>query len=507
MTKNLVAALDQGTTGTRCIVFDQHGTQIVASYLEHRQYYPRPGWVEHDAAEIWANARQVLADCLSGRAAAVEDVAALGITNQRETTVLWDKRSGEPIANAIVWQDTRTQSMCQDLIRRGEERMIREKTGLPVATYFSATKIKWLLQHVSGARELAAQGKVVFGNIDTWLIWWLTGGPDGGIHVTDVTNASRTMLLNLETCDWDHELLALFDIPEAMLPPIRGSSEVYGETKCREVLAAAIPVAGDLGDQQAALLGQAAIRDGDVKNTYGTGCFMLMNTGPRPVASHNGLLTTVGFALGADARCYALEGSIAVAGAAIQWLRDNLGLIASAGETAAIAASVEDSGGVFFVPAFAGLFAPYWDMRARGAILGLTGYTGRAHIVRATLEAICYQTRDVLEAMQADAGIALHSLKVDGGAARNDVLMQLQADILGVPVLRPVVYETTALGAAYAAGLAVGLWPSAENLARNWQLDRMFEPVWDDARREQAYAGWQRAVSKAQAWLPEEAVS
>ena len=496
-----VAAIDQGTTGTRCMVFDRTGRVVCSSYEEHRQILPRPGWVEHDPREVWAKSRGVLRAALDVGGLRPADIAALGIANQRETTIVWDRRTGEPLYNAIVWQCTRTDGQCRRLLEAGLEPLIRERTGLRVATYFSATKLLWLLENVPGLRAAAERGEVLFGTVDTWLIWNLTGGPRGGAHITDVTNASRTMLMNLTTLDWDDDLLRALDIPRAMLPEIRPSSDPagYGAVACDGY---GWPVCGALGDQQAALVGQTCFAAGEAKNTYGTGSFMLLNTGARPMPSASGLLTTVAYDLGAGGgRAYALEGSIAVTGAAVQWLRDNLGLIQQAAETAEIAASVPDAGGIYFVPAFSGLYAPHWDMDARGAIVGLTRFTNRAHLVRATLEAICYQTREVLDAMETDSGIALSTLKVDGGAAANDVLMQLQADILGVPVVRPTVRETTALGAAYAAGLSVGLWPDTDALRANWDVERTFAPAWDDARRTAGYHGWARAVDRARGWI------
>ena len=432
-----------------------------------------------------------------------KEIAGIGITNQRETTLVWDRHTGRPLHNAIVWQCTRTLPLCQRLIDDGLEETFRAKAGLPVATYFSGPKIKWLLDNVPGLLQKAEAGDALFGNMDTWLIWNLTGGVDGGAHVTDPTNASRTMLMNLQTLDWDDELLRMLEIPRPMLPTIRPSSDgnAYGYTRLAGTPGGQVPVCGDLGDQQAALFGQACYGKGEAKNTYGTGCFLLLNTGTQIVPSQSGLLTTVGYSLEHSRATYALEGSIAITGAAVQWLRDNLGLIQDAAETEGIARSVEDTGGCYFVPAFSGLFAPYWDMYARGVIVGLTRYVNKAHIVRATLEAICYQTRDVMEAMYRDSGIALTSLKVDGGATVNDFLMQLQADILGVPVVRPTVNETTALGAAYAAGLATGLWSGLEDLRANWGLDRTFEPTWSKDRREEGYSGWKKAVARTRGWV------
>jgi glycerol kinase len=497
MTK-YAAAVDQGTTGTRFMIFDRRGQVVGSMYEEHAQIYPQPGWVEHDAAEIWTRTRHVIEGALAAGGIEPAELAGIGVTNQRETTVVWDPATGEPLCNAVVWQDTRTRELCQQLIAAGLEPVLREKTGLPVATYFSGPKLRWLLDNVPGLRKKAEVGGAIFGNIDTWIIWNLTGGA----HVTDVTNASRTMLMNLRTLDWDDELLEMLAIPRRMLPAIRPSSDpaLYGTTQLNGPVGGAVPVCGDLGDQQAALFGQTCYDVGEAKNTYGTGCFMLLNTGGKPIPSQSGLLTTVAYGLPSGAT-YALEGSIAITGAAIQWLRDNLGLIQSAAETEAIAQSVEDAGGIYFVPAFSGLFAPYWDMDARGVIVGLTRYVTRAHVVRATLESICYQTRDVLEAMQADAGIELTALKVDGGATVNNFLMQLQADILGVEVVRPVVHETTALGAAYAAGLATGLWSGLDELRANWGVDRVFQPQWDEARREETLAGWTKAIERSRGWV------
>ncbi len=497
---NYVAAVDQGTTGTRFMIFDHAGKVVASHYEEHHQIYPQPGWVEHDAGEIWDRTRTTIGGAMAKGQVRANDLAAIGVTNQRETTVVWNPKTGEPYYHAIVWQDTRTQSICQRLIDEGHEARIRELTGLPVATYFSGPKIQWLLENVDGLRAKTERGDALFGNIDTWVIWNLTGGPRGGVHITDYTNASRTMLLNLRTLDWDDELLKLFAIPRAMLPKLCSSSDrdLYGFTVPTGPCGGRVPICGDLGDQQAALFGQVGFDAGEAKNTYGTGCFLLLNTGKEIVPSKSGLLTTVA---SRGETCYALEGSIAIAGAAVQWLRDNLKLIANAAETEEIAQSVADTGGVYFVPAFNGLFAPHWDMYARGTLVGMTRYTTRAHLVRATLEAECYQTREVIDAMQKDSGVALKSLKVDGGAVKNNFLMQLQADILGAQVVRPTVNETTALGAAYAAGLAVGFWKSLDELRQNWGIDRVFEPQWDAARREEGYAVWKKAVERAKGWL------
>lgn len=496
----VVAAIDQGTTGTRCILFDLQGRPVASAYREHRQIFPQPGWVEHDPAEIWARTQDVVAEAV--RAAPGAHVTAVGVTNQRETVVAWDVRTGAPVYNAIVWQDTRTGPDCRALIDAGWDDDVRRRTGLPISTYFSATKIRWLQAHVPAVRELAAGGHLRVGTIDTWLIWNLTGGPRGGAHVTDATNASRTLLCNLAALEWDPVLVERFGVPAAALPAIRPSvpAEPYGHTRSDGPFGTAAPVCGDLGDQQAALVGQTCFDPGEAKNTYGTGSFLLQHVGGRPAQSAHGLLATAAYTL-PDARAYALEGSVAVTGAAVQWLRDNLGLIADAAETDAIARQVPDTGGTYFVPAFSGLFAPHWDMRARGAILGLTRFVTRAHLVRATLEAIGFQSREVLDAMVADSGRPLTALKVDGGATANDFLMQLQADILGVPVVRPRVRETTALGAAYAAGLAAGVFGSTREVRGLWQVDRTFEPTWSADRRETALVAWKRAVERTRGWL------
>jgi glycerol kinase len=501
-----VGALDQGTTGTRFILFDESGRPVASSYREHRQIYPRPGWVEHDPMEIWERASSVVGNALDAAGAPASDLAAIGITNQRETTLVWDKRTGSPLANAIVWQDTRTRDLCQMLENDGLGERVRDLTGLPIATYFSGPKLSWLLDQDAELRQKAESGEALFGTVDSWLVWNLTGGTDGGRHVTDVTNASRTLLMNIRSLDWDDEMLSLLSIPREMLPVVVPSSsrDAFGVTRADGPVGRQAPLCGVLGDQQAALFGQACFDAGDSKNTYGTGCFALLNTGSDPVYSTSGLLTTVAYGLDAGTT-YALEGSIAIAGAAVQWLRDNLGLIRSAAETEALSESVDDSAGIYFVPAFSGLFAPYWDMNARGVIVGLTRYVNSAHIARATLEAICYQTRDVLEAMSADLGGSgqLTSLRVDGGASVNNLLMQLQADILGLPVVRPEITETTALGAAYAAGLAAGVWEGFGQLREYWSAQRTFEPQWDEERRERSYAGWKRAVDRSRDWIGE----
>jgi len=493
-----IAAIDQGTSSTRFMVFDRGGAAIALAQKEHRQIYPEPGWVEHDPREIAARTREVVAEALERHALAPGDLAAIGITNQRETTVVWDRQTGQPVYNAIVWQDTRVAEMVAGLAREGGQDRFRARTGLPLATYFSAAKIRWILDHVAGARQRAAAGRLAFGNIDTYLVWELTGGVNGGIHVTDVTNASRTQLMNLETLSWDGELLRAFGIPRALLPEIRSSSEVYGHAVWDPVKG--VPLAGILGDQQAALVGQACFAPGEAKNTYGTGCFLLMNTGPKPVASTCGLLTTVAYRLGGEPARYALEGSVALAGALVQWMRDNLGLIASSGSIEALARTVEDNGGVYFVPAFSGLYAPYWKDSARGVIAGLTRYANQGHLGRAVLEATAFQTREVLDAMEQDSGIHLATLRADGGMVANELLMQFQADILDRPVVRPVMRETTALGAAYAAGLAVGYFTDLDDLRSNWRADRTWQPAMEEARRARLYRYWKKAVTRSFDW-------
>ena len=497
-----VAAVDQGTTSTRFMIFDHAGNEVAKHQLEHEQILPRAGWVEHNPLEIWERTAAVVGTALVSAGLTASDLAALGITNQRETTVVWDRRTGRPYYNAIVWQDTRTDRIASALDRDGRGDVIRRKAGLPPATYFSGGKVQWMLENVDGLRSAAESGDAIFGNTDTWLIWNLTGGPDGGQHVTDVTNASRTMLMNLETLDWDDELLSFFGIPRSMLPQIRPSSAPGGYGELTGITAVrGVPLTGDLGDQQAATVGQVCFSPGEAKNTYGTGNFMLLNTGQTPVRSKNGLLTTLCYQFGSEKPVYALEGSIAVTGSAVQWLRDQLGIISGAAETESLARQVTDNGGVYFVPAFSGLFAPYWRSDARGAIVGLSRFNTNAHLARATLEAICYQSRDVAEAMEADSGVRLEVLKVDGGVTANDLCMQLQADILGVPVSRPVVAETTALGAAYAAGLATGFWSTTEELRANWNESRRWTPTWSDGQREQGYAGWKKAVQRTLDWV------
>jgi glycerol kinase len=497
-----IGALDQGTTSTRFMVFDGDGAEVARHQLEHEQIMPQPGWVEHDPLEIAERMNTVVAGAMRHARLAATDLAAIGVTNQRETTVVWNPKTGRPWYNAIVWQDTRTDRIVSALDRTPKGQLIRDRTGLPPATYFSGAKLQWILENVDGVRDAAERGEAVFGTVDTWVIWNLTGGADGGVHVTDVTNASRTMLMDLRTLDWDDELLGLFGIPRRALPEIRSSSErAYGVTRRHGPFGGEVPVSGILGDQQAATLGQVCTAPGEAKNTYGTGNFMLLNTGRQIVPSKAGLLTTVCYRLGEAEAIYALEGSIAVTGSAVQWLRDQLGIIKSAPEVETLATTVEDAGGMYFVPAFSGLFAPYWRSDARGAIVGLSRYHTRAHLARATLEAICFQTRAVLDAMTDDSGVRLEMLKVDGGATVNNTLMQLQADVLGVPVVRPVVAETTALGAAYAAGLAVGFWKDIDDLRLNWRVDRHWEPRWSDDRREAMYRGWQKAVERTLNWV------
>jgi len=507
MERKFIATIDQGTTGTRFAIFTRNGTMAAYKYIEHRQIYPRPGWVEHDPMEIWQQTQRIIKETLETSRIKPGDIAAIGVTNQRETTVVWDPRTGKPYYNAIVWQCTRTRRICQELKEKGLEPLIRNKTGLYIYTYFSGPKIKWILDNIPKVREAAENNRAVFGNMDTWIIWNLTGGSKGGSHITDYTNASRTMLMDISKLRWDEEILEELNIPCQMLPEIRPSSdkETYGNTLKGGVFKAEIPVCGDVGDQQAALIGQTCFEKGEAKNTYGTGCFMLMNTGEEPIMSKHGLITTCAYGFEKDRCIYALEGSVAIAGAVIQWLRDNLKIIKSASETEEIARSVanEGSGGVFFVPAFSGLFAPYWDMYARGCIIGITRYTKREHIVHAALEAICYQTRDVLEAMMEDSGIRIAELKVDGGAAVNNYLMQLQSNILGVKVIRPTVTETTSLGAAYSAGLAIGFWKSLDEIRRNWRIDRVFTPEWSEERRQKMYMGWKRAVERSMGWIEE----
>jgi glycerol kinase len=489
-----VAAIDQGTTSTRFMVFDRSGRVVVSEQKEHRQIYPKPGWVEHDPLEILGNTQDVIRGALEKWKSPVSEIAAIGITNQRETTVVWDRKTGKPICNAIVWQDTRTDAICGNLAKKGGQDRFRGKTGLPLATYFSGPKIRWILDHVPGAKARARKGELLFGNMDTWLIWNLTGA-----HVTDVTNASRTILMDLRSLDWDDEILRSLGIPRSVLPQICSSSEVYGRVINGPL--AGVPVAGDLGDQQAALFGQACYQPGEGKNTYGTGCFMLLNTGNKPVRSKAGLLTTLGYKIGGQKAVYALEGSIAITGALIQWLRDNLRLISTSAEVEALAQTVEDNGGIYFVPAFSGLFAPHWRSDARGVIVGLTRYITKGHLARAALEATAYQTREVLDAMKKDSGVSLTSLKVDGGMVFNELLMQFQSDILDVPVVRPKISETTALGAAYAAGLALGFWKDLEELRSNWGMEQQWQPRMTARERENLYSKWKKAVTRTLDWV------
>ncbi|MEV8371161.1 glycerol kinase GlpK [Kribbella sp. NPDC056861] len=500
---DFVGAVDQGTTSTRFMIFDHSGNEVGKHQLEHEQILPQAGWVEHNPVEIWERTSSVIRTALNANNLQASDLAALGITNQRETAVVWNKKTGRPYYNAIVWQDTRTDRIASALEREGKGDVIRQKAGLPPATYFSAGKVQWILENVDGVREAAEAGDAVFGNTDSWLLWNLTGGTEGGVHVTDVTNASRTMLMNLETLEWDDELISFFDIPRQMLPEIRPSSDPnkYGETLANGPLGGVVPLTGDLGDQQAATVGQVCFNPGEAKNTYGTGNFMLLNTGTELVRSKAGLLSTMAYKFGDDAPVYALEGSIAVTGSAVQWLRDQLGIISGASETETLARQVPDNGGVYFVPAFSGLFAPYWRSDARGAIVGLSRFNTNAHLARATLEAICYQSKDVADAMEKDSGVKLEVLKVDGGVTANELCMQMQADILGVPVSKPVVAETTALGAAYAAGLAVGFWNNTDELVQNWNEDKRWSPEWNDEQRADGYKGWEKAVSRTLDWV------
>ncbi|MCJ2034255.1 glycerol kinase GlpK [Methylobacterium sp. J-068] len=492
-----VGAIDQGTTSSRFIVFDRDGRIVASRQREHAQIYPAPGLVEHDPAEIWANVRAVMREALDAAGLGPSDLLSIGITNQRETTVIWDRRTGAPLHNALVWQDTRTDRLVAEFARAGGRDRFRALTGLPLASYFFGLKLRWLLDHVAGARAGAEAGDVLFGTVDTWLVWNLTGGPEGGLHITDVTNASRTQLMALDSLDWDAGLLAAYRIPRAMLPAIASSSQVYGETRSPF---AGVPIAGILGDQQAALFGQTCFQPGEAKNTYGTGCFALMNTGTSPVPSTCGLVTTLAYKLGEQPAVYALEGSIAITGALVQWLRDNLHMIQDSAEVERLAATVADNGGVYFVPAFSGLYAPHWNEGARGLIIGLTRYANRGHIARACLEATAFQTREVLEAMGADSGIPVRELRTDGGMVANATLMQFQADILDVPVVRPRVAETTALGAAYAAGLATGYWRGTDDLVRNWGVDRRWEPNMDAGERRRITAAWGRAVKRSLDW-------
>ena len=497
--KNYLGAIDQGTTSTRFIVFDKAGRVVSVAQKEHEQIFPQPGWVEHNPDEIWQRTQEVMSGALEKEKLTADDLAAIGITNQRETTVVWEKATGKPVMNAIVWQDTRVSPDVAEFSAQGGQDRFRAKTGLPLSTYFSGLKLRWILKNVRGAAEPARAGELLFGNIDTFLLWHLTGGPRGGVHATDVTNASRTQLLNLKTLDWDDELLRAFEIPRSVLPRVKSSSEVYGTVA--DGAAKGVAIAGILGDQQAALVGQACFRPGEVKNTYGTGCFLLMNTGEQQVPSQFGLLTTVAYKFGKARAHYALEGSVAITGALVQWLRDNLGLIAKSPEVESLAQTVEDNGGVYFVPAFSGLYAPYWKESARGVIAGLTRYANKGHLARAVLEATAFQTREVVEAMEKDAKIPLLSLRVDGGMVANELLMQFQSDILNREVVRPMVPETTALGAAYAAGLAVGFYQGTDELLANWKADRTWKPALAETERERLYKEWKKAVTRSFDWV------
>ena len=493
-----IAALDQGTTSTRCIIFNNNGTLITSSQKEHQQIYPKPGWVEHDPAEIWLNSLEVIQIALQDAGIELTNLAGLGITNQRETTVAWSKSTGEAVYNAIVWQDTRTDQICQKLAGDQGQDRFRDRVGLPLSTYFSGPKMAWILNEIPEARKLADQGDLLFGTIDTWLVWNLTGGVDGGLHLSDVSNASRTMLMDLESLDWDPDILKEFGIPLSTLPEIRSSSEVYGTASGP---LQGLKIAGILGDQQAALFGQTCFDPGDAKNTYGTGCFLLLNSGEKPIPSRYGLLTTLAYKIGDAKAVYALEGSVAITGALVQWLRDNLGIIENSVDVESLALEVEDNGGIYFVPAFSGLFAPYWQSDARGVIAGLTRYITKAHLARAVLEATAFQTREILEAMEKDAGIKLNFLKVDGGMVSNQLLMTFQADILNVPVIRPTITETTALGAAYAAGLAVGFWKDLNELRKYWKEDQRWKPSMTDDDRERLFNGWKKAVERSMNWV------
>jgi len=500
---NYILAIDQGTTSSRAIIFDKAGSVISMGQLEHEQIFPKAGWVEHDPQEIWTNTREVIGKALSTANLTRHDIAAVGITNQRETAVVWDRNTGKPIYNAIVWQDTRTQPIVDRIAKDGGVERFKSIVGLPLATYFSGTKIAWILENVDGAREKADAGDLMFGTTDTWVLWNLTGGTNGGVHATDVTNASRTLFMDLETLEWRQDILDVFGVPASMLPAIKSSSEVYGTAESNSLLRE-VPISGILGDQQAATFGQAAFDSGEAKNTYGTGNFLIFNTDTEIVHSKNGLLTTLGYKLGDAPAHYALEGSIAVTGSLIQWLRDNLGIIKDAAEVETLAKTVDDNGGAYFVPAFSGLFAPYWRSDARGALVGLTRFVNKGHIARAALEATAYQTREVIDAVNADSGVPLTELKVDGGMIANNLLMQFQADILGVPVIRPVVAETTALGAAYAAGLAVGFWDGLEDLRKNWQEDSRWEPKMGEEERERLLRSWKKAVTKTFDWVDDD---
>jgi glycerol kinase len=494
-----LGAIDQGTTSTRFVVFDRSGRIVSIAQKEHEQIYPKPGWVEHDPEEIWRRTQEVIVDAMQQRALRPKDLAAIGITNQRETTVLWNRKTGRPVHNALVWQDTRTENDVAEFSENGGQDRFCSKTGLPLATYFSSLKIRWILNYIREAQELAKTEDLLFGNIDTYLVWKLTGGANGGIHITDVTNASRTQLMNLQSLSWDKELLDVFGIPQNILPKIVSSSEIYGHAKLDAIMD--VPVAGILGDQQAALVGQTCFEPGHAKNTYGTGCFLLMNTGTTPVSSKHGLLTTVAFQFGKQPAHYALEGSIAITGALVQWMRDNLGLIEKSSDIETLARTVKDNGGVYFVPAFSGLYAPYWQSSARGVIAGLTRYANKGHFARAVLEATAFQTREVVEAMELDSGTSLNVLRTDGGMVGNDLLMQFQSDILAREVVRPVIQETTALGASYAAGLAVGFFKNTAELKENWAVDQTWKPQMEEGTRQKLYADWKKAVTRSFDWV------
>jgi glycerol kinase len=500
---DFILAIDQGTTSSRAIIFDASGSIVSTGQLEHEQIFPRSGWVEHDPVEIWQNVRQVIGQALSKANLTRHDIAAIGIANQRETTIVWDRTTGKPVYNAIVWQDTRTQPIVDRFANEGGLERFKSVVGLPLAPYFSGTKIVWILENVVGARDKAEAGDLMFGTTDTWIVWNLTGGIRGGVHVTDVTNASRTLLMDLTTLSWREDILDVFGIPASMLPEIRSSSEIYGTAESHSLLRE-VPIAGILGDQQAATFGQAAFDAGEAKNTYGTGNFLIFNTGDTIIRSKHGLITTLGYQLGDAPPHYAIEGSIAVTGALVQWLRDNLGIISTAADIEKLALSVDDNGGAYFVPAFSGLFAPYWRSDARGALVGLTRFVNKGHIARASLEATAFQTREVLDAVNADSGVPLTELKVDGGMIANNLLMQFQADIIGVPVVRPVVAETTALGAAYAAGLAVGFWRDLADLRKNWREERRWEPTMSEDERERLFRNWKKAVSKTLDWVDDD---
>jgi len=499
--KKYVCAIDQGTTSTRFVIFNKNGEIIAISQKEHKQIFPKPGWVEHDPMEIKANTIAVIENNLKNTQITSEELAAIGITNQRETTIVWNRETGKPYYNAIVWQDTRTANICKQLQAGGNIDCYREKVGLPLSTYFSGPKVKWILDNIEGVRKDAEKNTALFGNIDTWIIWWLTGGPKGGLHITDVTNASRTMLMNINTLKWDTDMLNALDIPPGMLPEIRSSSEVYAQVSKDISAIKLVPICGDLGDQQSALFGQTCFEPGEAKNTYGTGCFLLLNTGEKPVQSKQGLITTLGYKIGENKPVYALEGSVAIAGSLVQWFRDNIGLIDTSKEIEELARSVDDNGGIYFVPAFTGLFAPYWRSDARGVIVGLTHYIGKGHLARAVLEATAFQTQDVFKAMEKDSGIKLKALKIDGGMVKNELLMQFQADLLGIPVIRPKITETTVLGAAYAAGLAVNFWKDLKELKQNWNAEKKWISKMDLKNRKRLIESWKKAIEKSLGWM------